>query len=240
MRMIDRTVIIGDVHGCSEALEALLDVVKPVPGADRLVLLGDLFDRGPDSRKVFQTVKKLAEDFGEDFILLRGNHEDFLLRTDLTPREKKIWEYVGRKATVDSFRDAGEKMENTIPWLKEHTRLWWRGEQVQCVHAGILVDPPEANDLYTLLHDHDLVMENRYAGRLTVTGHIALRKATWFAGNRETFEELEDGMERELPEAGVLCIDTGCGKGGKLTAMMIRGNRFLLCSVPEKGMKSVI
>lgn len=232
--MTERTVIIGDVHGCREALEALLDVVKPVPGTDRLVMLGDLFDRGPDSRGVYQIVRYLAEAFGENFILLRGNHEDFLLRTDLTPRDKKIWEYVGRKATVDSFREAGEEMEETIPWMAEHTRLWWRGERVQCVHAGILVDPPEANDLYTLLHDHDLVMENRYAGRLTITGHIALRKATWFTGDGETVEELEDGREQELPATGVLCIDTGCGKGGRLTAMVIRGNRFTLESIAEK------
>ena len=124
-------------------------------------------------------------------------------------------------------------MEDTIPWLTEHTRLWWQGEYVQCVHAGILVDPPAANDLYTLLHDHDMVMENRYAGRLTVTGHIALRKATWFAGDGETFEELEEGTERELPEKGILCIDTGCGKGGRLTAMAIRDHMFTLQSVPE-------
>ena len=47
-----KTIIIGDVHGCDTALRALLDKVKP--GAeDTLVMLGDLFDRGPDSFQVF-------------------------------------------------------------------------------------------------------------------------------------------------------------------------------------------
>ena len=44
-----RTIIIGDIHGCSGALRVLLERIKPDENADRLILLGDLFDRGPDS-----------------------------------------------------------------------------------------------------------------------------------------------------------------------------------------------
>ena len=44
-----RTIVIGDIHGCLAALEALLGAVRP--GAeDTLVTLGDYVDRGPDSR----------------------------------------------------------------------------------------------------------------------------------------------------------------------------------------------
>ena len=228
-----RTIIIGDVHGCNNALCSLLEKVKPEAGQDRLVFLGDLFDRGPESREVFRTVQKLEELFGENLILLRGNHEDYLLQPRLTRWQRTIWENVGRQATVRSFQRAGETMEETVPWLQERVRLFWKTEEFQCVHAGILIDPPEANDLQTLIHDHDIVEKNLYSGKLTVTGHIALEKATWFAGDEETTEEIGDGVMQNLPETGVLCIDTGCGKGGRLTAMIAEGKEYSLVSEAE-------
>ena len=53
-----RTIIIGDIHGCNKELCALLDKVKPEKD-DQVILLGDLFDRGPESWEVFHTVKSL-------------------------------------------------------------------------------------------------------------------------------------------------------------------------------------
>ena len=229
-----RTIIIGDVHGCNNALCALMDKVKPNIGQDRLVFLGDLFDRGPDSFGVFQTVKALQEQFKEDFFLLRGNHEDFLLQPHLTRWQRMVWEKVGRQATINSFRQRGETMETTIPWFIKHTQLFWRTEELQCVHAGIKIEPLEANDLQTLIHDHNTALENRYTGMLTVTGHIALEKARWFAGDGETAEEIEDRENRILPKTGILCIDTGCGKGGRLSAMIIENERYYLISTAEK------
>ena len=230
-----RDIIIGDVHGCCETLNILLSRTKPDCEQDRIILLGDLFDRGPDSRGVFLTVKQLAESFGERFVLLRGNHEDYLLQPQLTIRQKMIWEKVGRQATIRSFQHAGEQMEDTIPWLQEHISLFFRDDTLQCVHAGLLVEPIEANDLQTLIHDHEMVTMNRYTGRLTITGHIALKKATWYTGDGKTTKELEEDQEYSLPENGIICIDTGCGKGGKLTAMIVCERRFSLLSAIEKA-----
>ena len=228
-----RTIIIGDIHGCSIALDVLLAQVNPVPGKDRLVFLGDLFDRGPDSFGVLKRIKRLAENFVKDFILLLGNHEDYLLKPKLTKTQRMIWERVGRQATVSSFENAGVHMEDAIPWLKDHVRLYWKGDGFQCVHAGLMIDPPEVNDLETMVHSHEIVPMNRYNGPLMITGHIALDKVTWFAGDEETTKEYEDGVSYDLPATGVICIDTGCGKGGRLTAMMIDENKFMLKSVPE-------
>ena len=229
-----RIIIIGDVHGCNDALQTLLEKIKPNNGADLLVFLGDLFDRGPDSYGVFRTVRNLQEQFGENFVLLRGNHEDYLLQPHLTRRQRMIWENVGRQVTVNSFRKAGGTMEETIPWFQRHVQLFWRTNNLQCVHAGIKVDPLEANDIQTLVHDHDIVPENHYTGRLTITGHIALKRATWFAGNGETTKEIPDGEIRKLPAFGTLCIDTGCGKGGRLTAMIVEGKEYMLVSETER------
>lgn len=229
-----RTIIIGDIHGCSNALQALFECVKPEAGTDRLVFLGDLFDRGPDSYQVFHRLQSLAQQFGDGFILLLGNHEDYLLQPRLTKQQRMIWEHVGRQATVSSFERSGAHMEDTIPWIKEHTCLFWKTDLFQCVHAGIKVDPPEVNDLETLVHSHETVPANRYTGLLTITGHIALEHATWFTGDGETTEELHENETLQLPETGVICIDTGCGKGGKLTAMVIEGKQFTLQSVQER------
>ena len=152
-----RTIIIGDIHGCSGALRLLLAKIMPDEKADRLILLGDLFERGPDSWGVFQMVR-------------------------------------------------------------EHVVPFYRGEGFQCVHAGLKVDPIEMNDYYTMIHDHGVAMENRYAGPLTIVGHIALEKVTWFPGLEQPVKQIPEGTWQELPQRGVICIDTGCGDDARALA----------------------
>ncbi len=225
-----RKIIIGDVHGCNNALQELLNKVSPEK-EDQLIFLGDLFDRGTESWEVFQTVKGLAEAFGEQFVLLRGNHEDYLLREKLTLRERWIWDKVGRGATIASFTAHGERMEDAAPWIRGHCRLFYRDKEIQCVHAGLMVDPIEVNDTQTIIHDHAVVMKNCYMGPLTVVGHIGIGAPTWFTGDGETAEELPYGEWRELPGKGIICIDTGCGKGGKLTGMIVEEGKYrLVCA----------
>ena len=67
-----RTLIVGDVHGCARELDDLLDAVRFDRTNDRLVLVGDLVARGPDSRGV---VERVAEYNGA---FVRGNHDDIL------------------------------------------------------------------------------------------------------------------------------------------------------------------
>ena len=223
-----KTFVIGDIHGCSRELFALMALLNPDPERDRLILLGDLFDRGPDSRGVFQAVQALAVSFGDRFVLLRGNHEDYLLSEKLTFTQKRIWDRVGRPAALRSFREHGERMEDAAPWLREHCRMFYQDELIRCVHAGVKVESLELNDAWTLMHDHGLVPENRYAGPLTVTGHIGLDWPAWFAGDGETVKLLPYGEESPLPDHGVICIDTGCGKGGPLTAMVLTAKMYRL------------
>ena len=230
-----RTIIIGDIHGCSGALRLLLAKIMPDEKADRLILLGDLFDRGPDSWGVFQMVRELADKFGDSFVLLRGNHDDYLLTPKLSISMRLVWERVGRGTTVKSFKAHGEKMEDTAVWIGEHVVPFYRGEGFQCVHAGLKVDPIEMNDYYTMIHDHGVAMENRYAGPLTIVGHIALEKVTWFPGLEQPIKQIPEGTWQELPQRGVICIDTGCGKGGRLTGMVIEDGKYILQSAGEEG-----
>ncbi|MAK56752.1 MAG: metallophosphoesterase [Pusillimonas sp.] len=78
--------IIGDIHGEIDALQALLDRLGysasgSHPQGRRLVFIGDLVDRGPDSPGVIQHVRELVENHGAELIL--GNHELNLLVDDI-------------------------------------------------------------------------------------------------------------------------------------------------------------
>jgi diadenosine tetraphosphatase ApaH/serine/threonine PP2A family protein phosphatase len=73
-----RLVVIGDVHGCLQELEALLVQVGPRAG-DRFVFLGDLVDRGPESPGVVARVRTLLAEHPGSLVIL-GNHEAKLRR----------------------------------------------------------------------------------------------------------------------------------------------------------------
>lgn len=206
----------------------LLNRLSPDPESDTLVFLGDLFDRGSDSWEVFQKVKELAGTFGDRFILLRGNHEDYLLKPRMSLMEDLVWKRVGKQETVKSFQRHGMKMKDAAPWIRDHVSLFYKSGKFQCVHAGVMVEPIEANSLDILIHDHSIATENRYDGFLTVVGHIAVSQPVWFAGDRRTIKWLEYGEKKPLPQRGVICIDTGCGKEGFLTAMVVEGEEFTL------------
>lgn len=89
-----RTIVIGDIHGCFREFQALLQKVKFDRESDRLILLGDVIDRGPDSALVLQECQILKRDMGERFIQLLGNHEDMMLDA-YASFDRSLWNYNG-------------------------------------------------------------------------------------------------------------------------------------------------
>lgn len=72
---------IGDIHGCLKTLDALLQQLQP-SAEDHLLFLGDLIDRGPDSKGVIDRVRQLEDDAqGPQVSALMGNHEVLLLES---------------------------------------------------------------------------------------------------------------------------------------------------------------
>lgn len=65
--------IVGDLHGCLDLLQAELVRIAFDPAADRLLSVGDLIDRGPDSMGCLRLLRELW------FFAVRGNHEDMLI-----------------------------------------------------------------------------------------------------------------------------------------------------------------
>ena len=92
-RVNGRVIAVGDIHGCAWEFERLLEKLELTP-YDRLILLGDLINRGPDSARVIALARRHAHRS------LLGNHEqrllDFRRTGDRTHLKKTDWETVRR------------------------------------------------------------------------------------------------------------------------------------------------
>lgn len=97
------TIAIGDVHGRADLLEPLLDLISNRYGDARIVFLGDIIDRGPDSKECLEMVREeLARNPASALIL--GNHEDLMLRfVDYGLDGSRSWCWNGGLATVASY-----------------------------------------------------------------------------------------------------------------------------------------
>jgi len=168
---------IGDIHGGAKTLRALLGRIGLRRGKDRLYLLGDLIDRGPDSKGVLDTIINLRE---AGFVVrpIRGNHEDMLLRN--LSGEHDIWSQHWLKAfgekTLQSFgiREVGELPERYVHLLMPLPLLELEDDYV-LVHAGLafnsrnpLRDSRPDNMLW---HESGKPDRKLLGGRVTVTGH---------------------------------------------------------------------
>ena len=120
------TYAIGDLQGCHTSLLHLLDCIQFDPAADRLWLVGDLVNRGPDSLDVLRTVKKL----GDAAISVLGNHDLHLLSL------AEGFGRVHKGDTLDAVLNAPDRDE-LLHWLRQQ-KLAWREGDVLMVHAGVL------------------------------------------------------------------------------------------------------
>ena len=131
------TYAIGDIHGCNRSFCALLDALHP-DAADRLILLGDYIDRGPDSKGVIDTIVRLRE-HGHEVVCLRGNHEQMLLdAVGGDAQDREYWVLNGGHSTLKSF---GVHRPEDIPahYLDffTDTRYWYETGDYLCVHGGL-------------------------------------------------------------------------------------------------------
>jgi serine/threonine protein phosphatase 1 len=98
--MKPRTIAIGDIHGCSAALDALIAAIRPGP-EDCIVTLGDYINRGPDSRGVIERLIELKDRCR--LVPLLGNHEEMLFEAIAESYPLDYFLGVGGDATLDSY-----------------------------------------------------------------------------------------------------------------------------------------
>lgn len=116
---------IGDVQGCAPSLKAL---IKKLPEKSKMIFLGDLVNRGPDSLGSLRYLKKLQESKRAECIL--GNHDLHLLAIDAGLRQTKSLD------TVNQILKAPDRAE-LIDWLR-HRPLALNTGKILTVHAGVL------------------------------------------------------------------------------------------------------
>lgn len=243
--MAGRTFVIGDIHGELSQLEALLRAFPPMDGGDKLVLLGDYLDRGPQSREVIELVRALPARLPADVIALRGNHEDAWLRV-----ATRGWpEFIKPKgngclAALRSFRGqphhkgddpTKEELEamnaasffphDVLDWL-ESLPYWHEDEHAIYVHAGLVqkgrkwLHPSDVDDPTIMLWVRERAFFEDYHGKRVVVGHTVTKTLP-----PEFSTYTPDDPEDLWAGEAVIAIDTGCGKGGFLTGIELPAAR---------------
>jgi len=117
---------IGDVQGCCDALERLLAKLDFSPSRDRIYLLGDLVNRGPQSLGTLRRLQALDE----AAVCLLGNHDLHLLAVAAGGRKAH------RSDSVDDILGAPDR-EALLDWLK-HQRMACMAHGWLMVHAGVV------------------------------------------------------------------------------------------------------
>ena len=122
--------LIGDVQGCDDALQRLLDEISFSPSRDTLYLLGDMVNRGPQSAAVLRRLMR----YGTAAQAVLGNHDLHLLALAAGVRQQS------RSDTLGDILQASDR-EAMLEWLR-----WQRmamleqidGHALLMVHAGVL------------------------------------------------------------------------------------------------------
>ena len=117
---------VGDVQGCHAELARLLEDIRFDVAEDKLWLVGDLVNRGPDSLEVLRLVKSL----GDSAITVLGNHDLHLLAVAEGTAE------LNRNDTLDEILNAPDRDE-LLHWLRNQ-RLLYAQDGYVLVHAGLL------------------------------------------------------------------------------------------------------
>lgn len=195
--MSDRTIIVGDVHGCRAELEALLASVGFSSG-DRLVFVGDLIARGPDSLGVLDVARRTGA------VIVRGNHEEKLID----------WRHGGGKGSLgETHLELAVNMRDVDWTLLETSPLWVdlpeHGARV--VHAGLFPDVPiEEQEAAVLLHVRSVEVKGK--GRMLWGAAYQGPPHVVFGHNAV------EGLQLHPHATG---LDTGCVYGRALTAMVL-------------------
>jgi serine/threonine protein phosphatase 1 len=211
-----RTLAIGDIHGCLTALQTLLDYVAPGTD-DRLVLLGDYVDRGPDSRGVLDFLIDLHA--GGRVVALYGNHDEMMVQARGAPNkaDRLMWLSCGGRETLVSYGVASPESSELKEIPEAHWTFlgrdcvdWYETETHFFVHANAYPDLPldeQPRDL--LLWEKLYVPCVHVSGKVMVCGHT---------------RQL-DG--RPLNCGATVCIDTGAyDPQGWLTCLDVAAGRY--------------
>jgi serine/threonine protein phosphatase 1 len=220
---------IGDVHGELGKLDELLRFIREdaarCKAPYKVVFLGDLVDRGPDSRGVVTRVKAMTE--AGEALAIKGNHEELMLHACENREsvgiywwaenggDETIMSYMMANGACDDFRDAVDK--DHLAWMRTLPVTLTDDERgIVFVHGGI--DPktyPACSDEVKMwTRSRSFFNSERWPSRPETENIVVVH------GHTPT-----DDFEPELQRRRIN-VDTGACFGGPLTAVVLaRGER---------------
>lgn len=218
--------VIGDIHGCAVEFRALLDELGYVgyshPRGRKVILVGDLTDRGPDSLGVLRMAMALQR---EGHLVVRGNHDDKLYRWTIgNPVKIKA----GMSTTVSELEQLGVNTSEFVEisnFLRElpyvaSANIGWR--ELIVTHAGIPFDYLSSSLPVSLGEFKRHCVYGEVAG--FHEDGLPIRTFEFYKTwrNRKYFYQVHGHTKIAEPDLhgphNVLNIDTGCVSGGSLTA----------------------
>ncbi|MCP3915863.1 MAG: diadenosine tetraphosphatase [bacterium] len=228
-----RRIFVGDVQGCREELERLLETLRFDPAADELHPAGDLVNRGPDSVGVL----RLARELDAGGVL--GNHDLHALRTAHGTRK------LGRRDTLDELLAADDR-EELLAWLaaRPFVRTW---PDVVLVHAAVHPDWTDFEDELAGIDPLTADARSDFATRVRYCDEHGARPEAdwpepktpfvpWFWHWQKRAGETRTAVFGHWARMGLVRatrvrgLDTGCVWGQELTAWIAEEDRFV--SVP--------
>ena len=227
---------IGDVHGRADLLvillEAILEEARAHGRPTTIIGLGDYVDRGPGSREVLELLVGLSHAQGPELRLLRGNHEETLLRFLEDAGKGAAWCDYGGRETLRSYGiEPPEKADDAAGWEAARVRF---AEAIPTSHLDLLKSMGltyEAGD-YFFCHAGARpgvpLSEQTEADLLWIRGSFLEDKKRFdkvIVHGHSVGEEVQADHRR-------IGVDTGAYATGALTAVKLEGQgQFLLQTI---------
>lgn len=243
---MERMIVISDIHGMYRMLLRLLEKVNYDLKKDKLIILGDLVDRGPESKEVIEFFIGL-ENKGANLILLKGNHDDMFIRSLYDYSNITLWCINGGIKTLESYYDGSlmrEGIEVAINEIKdkynkhieflENSKLYYETDNYIFVHAGI--DPTlddwketEEYDFMWIREEFIYTLEPlKIDNKKVIFGHTPAKyihkgSDIWFS-----------------PCGQKIGIDGGAAYGMQLNALIIENNKLSTESVKYEDISKLV
>jgi serine/threonine protein phosphatase 1 len=217
---------IGDIHGCNKKLVALLERIPADKNTDLLVFMGDYINRGPDSRRVLDTLLHVKATY-DHVVFLMGNHEQLLLDYAETGDVETLHmlRTMGVEATVTSYGSSMRRLRDLscMPW--EHQEFLQTLEFSFVAGRYLFTHADMDEEKLALAKTRsDSLESQRYTEASLLASRRLAREDICLMGHIVVFGHLP--FENPLVMTDRIGIDTGAVYGNYLTAVELPDLRF--------------
>lgn len=220
----EKIFVMSDIHGEIALMKELLKNWNEEE--EQLVILGDLADRGDDSKEVLELAYHLVQT--KDAIIIKGNHDDMLEKYLKSPNEnyglyymngggKTVVSLLGKKKSAGSYQKNAKKIKKKYPWLlpfMQSFKYFYEWEDYLFVHAGVDLSLDNWRD--STNRDFIWIREGFYDRKNTTNKKIIF-------GHTVTSNLHRDPSNHDIWRSGdgLIGIDGGAVYGGKLHALVL-------------------